>query len=108
MVQDAIARSDPDRIIAAAAIGYDRSFRSVDELAGVETPMLVIPGIDASHPRELAARLVETLQKGKMASVAIDMELRNAEDFADAFSPHIRQFLKSLERDGQLSLAIPR
>lgn len=38
MVRDAIPRSDPESIAAAAAIGRDRSFRNPQELAAIEAP----------------------------------------------------------------------
>jgi 3-oxoadipate enol-lactonase len=61
LVRDAIPRSDPESIAAAAAIGRDRSFRSVDELAAITAPALVIPGMGPRHPPELAEAVARLL-----------------------------------------------
>lgn len=61
MVQGAIPRSDPASIAAATAIGPDRSFRSVGEIAPVTAPTLIIPGTDERHPAALAEELARTL-----------------------------------------------
>jgi pimeloyl-ACP methyl ester carboxylesterase len=50
VVRDAIPRSNPASIAAAANIGHDRSFRNVEELAAIDAPTLVIPGVDWRHP----------------------------------------------------------
>lgn len=93
LVRDAIPRSDPASIAAAAAIGHDRAFRGVDELAAVCQPTLVIPGTDARHPTELAEHVVETLQQGHLAPVSVSSDLRSADDLAVAVAPAIRAFL---------------
>jgi pimeloyl-ACP methyl ester carboxylesterase len=97
MVRDAIPRSDPASIAAAAAIGRDRSFRSVNELAVIGAPTVVIPGMDARHPAELAGRIAQILPKGQLASVTLSTDLQNADDFARAFAPAIRDFLATIE-----------
>lgn len=43
LVREAIPRSDPASIAAAAAIGRDRAFRSAAELAAITTDVLIIP-----------------------------------------------------------------
>lgn len=96
MVRDAIPRSDPASIAAAAAIGRDRSFRGVSELAAVTAPTLVIPGADWRHPPALAEQLARTLPNGRLARAAMAEDLRTPEDFAAAFAPAIRDFLTSL------------
>jgi 3-oxoadipate enol-lactonase len=93
MVREAIPRSDPASVAAAAAIGRDRSFRSVEELAVVTAPVLVIPGIDHRHPTALAEQLVRVLPNGHLAPVALSADLHTADDFARAFAPAIRNFL---------------
>jgi 3-oxoadipate enol-lactonase len=98
MVRDAIPRSDPESIAAAAAIGRDRAFRSVGELAVVATPTLIIPGIDWRHPRALAEDLARTLPNGHFAPVALSADLHTADDFARAFAPTIREFLTAVGR----------
>lgn len=52
LVRDAIPRSDPMSIAAAAAIGRDRSFRSVAEVAVIAAPTLIIPGMDEGRSRK--------------------------------------------------------
>ena len=96
MVRDAIPRSNPASIAAAAAIGHDRSFRSIDELAVIETPTLLIPGMDERHPSALAEQLARVLAKGQLASVSLSPDLRTTEDFARAFTPTIRQFVSTV------------
>lgn len=96
MVREAIPRSDPASIAAAAAIGHDRSFRSVDELAVITAPILIFPGMDDRHPTALAEHLARMLPQGQLAPVAISGSLQSADDFALAFAPTIRDFLASL------------
>jgi 3-oxoadipate enol-lactonase len=93
MVRDAIPRSDPASIAAAAAIGRDRSFRTVGELAAVTAPTLIIPGIDERHPTALAEELARVLPRGHLAPVTLSADLHTADDFARAFAPTIRDFL---------------
>lgn len=98
MVRDAIPRSDPASIVAAAAIGHDRSFRSIDELAAITVPTLVFPGTDPRHPTALAEEAADTLPDGRLAMAHIGSDLRTAEDLARAVSPAIGAFLRSLVR----------
>lgn len=93
MVRDAIPRSDPASIAAAAAIGRDRSFRTVGELAALAAPTLIIPGMDARHPTALAEELARILPRGRLAPVTLSAGLRTADDFAGALAPAIRDFL---------------
>lgn len=98
MVRDAIPHSDPASVAAAAAIGRDRSFRTVEELAVITAPTLIIPGIDWRHPRELAEKLAGTLPRGHLAPVKLSADLHTLDDFAQAFAPTIRQFLTTVVR----------
>ena len=75
MVREAIPRSDPASIAAAASIGRDRAFRSVHELAAVAAPTLVIPGIDWLHPTALAEELARILPNGHLATVSLSADL---------------------------------
>lgn len=100
MVRDAIPRSDPASIVAAAAIAHDRSFRSVAELAAITAPTLVFPGTDPRHPTALAEAAAATLPNGRLAEVAIDGDLHTAEDLARAVAPAIRAFLGSCDLMG--------
>ncbi|MCO1577189.1 alpha/beta hydrolase [Crossiella sp. SN42] len=93
LVRDAIPRSDPASIAAAAAIGRDRAFASVEELAGITVPTLIFPGIDHRHPGALAEELARLLPAGRLAPTAFSAELRTAEDLALAVAPAIREFL---------------
>lgn len=96
MVRDAIPRSDLASIVAAAAVGHDRSFEHVDELAGVRAPALVFPGTDWRHPRHLAERAVELMPRGTLAPVSISEEMRTAEDLAAAVAPWVFAFLTEI------------
>jgi len=96
MVRDAIPRTDPGSLAAAAAIGRDRSFRSVDELAEVDVPMLIFPGIDWRHPPAMAEALARILPNGRLAAATLSADIETPEDFAQAFAPAIRDFLASI------------
>ncbi|MEU4225251.1 alpha/beta hydrolase [Nonomuraea sp. NPDC026600] len=93
MVRDAIPRSDPASIAAAAAIGHDRAFRSRDELAAVRPPTLVIPGTDPRHPTELAELVARVVRDGHLAPVSVSSDLHTADDLATAIAPAVRAFL---------------
>lgn len=97
MVRDAIPRSNSASIAAAAAIGHDRAFRSVTDLAAIPTPTLIIPGMDERHPTALAEALARILPKGFLASVALSRDIRTVDDFAHAFAPTIRDFLATVD-----------
>jgi 3-oxoadipate enol-lactonase len=93
LVREAIPRSDPASIAAAAAIGRDRSFRSLDELGGIAPPALVIPGMDSRHPPALAEAVARTLPRGRLAPVGLSPDVTSADDLWRAFAPAIREFL---------------
>ena len=99
MVRDAIPRSTLASIVAAAAVGHDRSFKDVEELAAIEAPALVIPGTDWRHPRWLAERAATVIPHATLASVAISGDLHTAEDLADAVAPAVLAFLAGLGLD---------
>ncbi|MGB1559988.1 MAG: alpha/beta fold hydrolase [Sinimarinibacterium flocculans] len=93
MVRDAIPRSDPASIAAAASIGYDRSFRSVNDLASIEAPALIFPGMDARHPPGLARNLARMLKGGEYACTIMSPDIDTAHTFASAFAPEIAEFI---------------
>ncbi|OZM70781.1 alpha/beta hydrolase [Amycolatopsis antarctica] len=97
LVREAIPRADPASIAAFAAIGHDRAFRSVHDLAEVAAPTLVIPGSDPRHPTALADDLARTLPRGQLATARVSPGLRTAEDLADAVAPAIRDFLNDID-----------
>jgi 3-oxoadipate enol-lactonase len=102
MVRDAIPRSDPASIAAAAAIGHDRAFHDVDELTQIAVPTLIFRGMDWRHPPALAEHLARILPRGRLAPVALSAEVRTAQDFARACAPAIRDFITealALSRD---------
>lgn len=100
MVRDAIPRSDPASIAAAAAIGHGRSFRDVNELLVINVPTLIFPGIDARHPTALAEYLARALPNGHLVTSGLTNSVRTTEDFAEALSPAIQVFLRDLAREG--------
>jgi 3-oxoadipate enol-lactonase len=93
LVRDAIPRADPDSVAAAAAIGRDRSFRILGELAAIDVPVLIVPGADLRHPTELAERMGATIPNATLAPNVPFDALRSAKDLADAVVPEIRRFL---------------
>ncbi|MCC5941873.1 MAG: alpha/beta hydrolase [Balneolaceae bacterium] len=98
LVEEAIPRSDPESIAAAAAIGYDRSFRTVEGLKKITAPALIIPGMDRRHPAEMAKQIAEVLPNGQLAEVQMHRDLLTAEDLARVFAPEIRKFITELNR----------
>ena len=96
LVREAIPRSDRASIAAAAAIGRDRSFRSIDELAIITAPTLIFAGMDERHPAKLAEHLARLLPHGQLADVRLSADVRDAEGLAHAFAPAIREFLMTL------------
>uniref|UniRef100_A0A5Q5BH75 Alpha/beta hydrolase fold protein n=2 Tax=unclassified Mycobacterium TaxID=2642494 RepID=A0A5Q5BH75_MYCSS len=98
LVREALPRSDAESAAAAAAIGHDRAFTTLDELALISTPTLVIAGDDARHPSDLAHALANTLPQGRLSEVAMSHHLRDAEQMAEAFAPAIAEFLRAAER----------
>lgn len=101
MVRDAIPRSDPASIAAAASIGRDRAFRSVDEIAEIAAPALVFPGMDWRHPPALAEHLAHMLPGGRLAPVTLSAQVRTPEDFARACAPAIRDFVRDTTAPGR-------
>jgi 3-oxoadipate enol-lactonase len=95
MVGSAIPRSDRASIAAAAAIGRDRAFRDVKELASIIVPALICPGMDWRHPRALAAEAVQVMPAAILGD-PISSAVRDEEDFADALAPQIKRFLNQL------------
>src|SRR5690606_14476720 len=92
-LREALPDADPASAAAAAAIGYDRAFESVDELVAIDVPALIIPGADWRHPASLAKQLAGTLPYGRLATVAMSTDLQSSDDFGRAFAPVIQTFL---------------
>jgi 3-oxoadipate enol-lactonase len=101
MVREAIPRSDPASIAAAAAIGRDRAFRNMGELTGIAAPTLVFPGMDWRHPPALAEHLARMLPRGRLAPVTLSAEVCTPEDFARACAPAIREFVRDTAAPGR-------
>ena len=93
LVREAMPRSDRASIAAAAAIGHDHSFRSIDELAAIGAPTLLFAGMDERHPAKLAEDLARLLPHGQLADARLSAGVRDAEGLAHAFAPAIRRFL---------------
>ncbi|MCV7281414.1 alpha/beta fold hydrolase [Mycolicibacterium flavescens] len=103
LVTEAIPRADAHSAAAAAAIGHDRAFATVDELGGIETPALIIAGGDSRHPEQLARTLADVLPHGVLAEATMSNLLVNADDLARVFAPAIEQFLATTSnRDTQI------
>lgn len=93
LVTEAIPRADAQSAAAAAAIGQDRAFATIEELRRINAPTLIIAGNDPRHPTQLARTLADTLPHGVLAEVTISDLLVDADDIAQAFGPAIEQFL---------------
>ena len=96
MVREAIPDGTPASLAAAAAIGHDRAFRSVDELLQIQIPTLVFAGGDWRHPAALAKTLAERLPHARLAKASMSNELQTTDDFGRAFAPEIAAFLRGL------------
>lgn len=97
MVREAIPRSDPQSVAAAAAIGHDRSFRSVEEMALVDVPTLIFAGMDRRHPRALAEAVVDVMPQGELAPNQMTDGIEDAVDFGEAFAPAVSAFVARLK-----------
>jgi 3-oxoadipate enol-lactonase len=93
MVEEAMSDADPASLAAAAAIGRDRSFRSIEELLRIEVSVLLFAGADWRHPAELVHALARRLPRAVLGKASMSEELRTTEDFACAFCPEIAEFL---------------
>ena len=93
MVRDAIPRANPESIIAAGVIAHDRSFRSLDELAAIAVPTLIVPGDDARHPRALAEACARIMPNATVARVALTRALETIDDFAEVMAPELLAYL---------------
>ncbi len=93
LVAEAIPRTDANSAAAAAAIGHDRAFATLDDLRRIDTPTLVIAGDDTRHPECLAHSVADVLPRGVLAEVSMSRQFLDAEDMAHAFGPTIRGFL---------------
>ena len=100
LVRDAIPRSDRESIAAAAAIGRDRSFADIGDVAEVTVPTLIFRGMDERHPAALAEKLALGIPGAVLSPVALSADVQSAEDLARIFAPPIRHFLSALAADG--------
>jgi 3-oxoadipate enol-lactonase len=100
MVREAMVDADAASVAAAAAIGHDRAFRSVEELLVVEAPTLLFAGADWRHPAALARKLAQLLPRGRLGEASMNDELRTTEDFAQAFAPEIGAFIREVAANG--------
>jgi pimeloyl-ACP methyl ester carboxylesterase len=98
MVREAMVGADPASVAAAAAIGRDRAFRSVEELLVVDAPTLLFAGADWRHPAALARKLARLLPRCRLGEASMSDELRTTEDFAQAFAPEIGTFIREVCR----------
>ena len=102
LVTEAIPRADAYSAAAAAAIGHDRAFATVEQLRRIDTPTLIIAGDDARHPTHLARTLADVLPRGTLAKATMSNLLVNADDMARAFAPVIGEcFATVSDRDAQ-------
>ncbi|MFD7440088.1 alpha/beta fold hydrolase [Streptomyces sp. NPDC059909] len=95
LVRDAMTRSDPASIAAACAIGRDRAFTSVADLASIPVPTLVVPGSDEPEPAASAEEIARALPHGHLAKVSLSGEMRTADDLAQTMAPAMWAFLAS-------------
>jgi hypothetical protein len=98
MVREAMEGADAASLAAAAAIGHDRAFRSIEELLVIEAPTLLFAGADWRHPAGLARELSQLLAGGRLGKAAMSDELQTTDDFARAFAPEIGAFVRELRK----------
>ncbi|MER6912338.1 alpha/beta hydrolase [Streptomyces sp. NPDC000594] len=93
LVREAVPRADAGSLAAFCAIGRDRAFRSVDSLAGITAPVLIVPGADVRHPTALAERMAAALPRGRCHPVPLPSGIRTARELAVAMGPVMADFL---------------
>jgi pimeloyl-ACP methyl ester carboxylesterase len=96
MVREAMLDADAPSLAAAAAIGRDRAFRGVEELLGIDVPVLLFAGADWRHPAGLARELARRLPQGRLGTASMSSDLLTTEDFARAFALEISEFMRSI------------
>src|SRR3546814_14081217 len=69
-----------DTLFPYTTLFRSRNGRSVSELADIDMPTLVIPGMDERHPQALAEQLARLLPQGKLATAAMSGSIVTAED----------------------------
>lgn len=80
------ARHDPMSLAAAIiGLGYSQPFESVRELEPVSVPVMIVPGRDALHPRQVAQLYAKTMPKATWAEPAVS-----------EFPSALRDFLNSV------------
>ncbi|WP_280221569.1 alpha/beta fold hydrolase [Nocardia neocaledoniensis] len=107
LVREAIPRSDPASIAAAAAIGRDRSFRNPAEFAALTAHTLVFPGIDHRHPTALAQELVRIMPNGHLGP-PFASGIHTAAELAEALAPRIGEFLAEILSDSRSTTTAER
>jgi 3-oxoadipate enol-lactonase len=98
MVHEAMLDADAPSLAAAAAIGHDRAFHGIDELLGIDVPMLLFAGADWRHPAGLARELAKRLPQARLGTASMSSDLLTTEDFARAFAPEISDFMRAIPR----------
>jgi 3-oxoadipate enol-lactonase len=94
MVRDALPRSDAESQAAAlGTIASQEPFERLADLAALEMPVLVIPGGDANHPRELGRAYQGVLPHARLVEVDMWGGVVDAEGFAARVAPAIADFL---------------
>src|SRR3546814_4019808 len=68
-----------DTLFPYTTLFRSRNGRSVSELADIDMPTLVIPGMDERHPQALAEQLARLLPQGKLATAAMSGSIRSEE-----------------------------
>lgn len=102
MVRDAVSRSEPASIAAAAAIVYDRAFYDYKELENIAVPTFIIPGDDDRHPAALAKNLARLLVNAQLSTASLSNDIRTIDDFSKTLAPSIKQFINDLPSEKSL------
>jgi len=96
MVRDAFARTDPaSQGTALHAIAAQEPFERLDDLGALEMPVLVIPGSDDNHPRELGAAYHRVLPNCAVVDLDLWAGVQDAEGFALRVAPVLERYLDS-------------
>jgi 3-oxoadipate enol-lactonase len=97
MVREAFPRTHPESFSAAMAIVHSKRLDSVQQLAGIVAPTLVIPGSDARHSPQISKQYQAVIPHCTVGSPLNWDDIRTADELAANVVPQMLRFLQALE-----------
>jgi 3-oxoadipate enol-lactonase len=100
MVRDAFPRADPaSQAAALRAIADQEPFERLDEIRALTMPVLVVPGSDPNHPRELGEKYRAVLPQPTVIELDMWTGVVDASGFAARLAPVIARLLEAQPED---------